>query len=273
MKRILLLSFLTILSIIGYSQVSLSTLQSIVMLKGDNSSVIFKEIKKILEPHGFKINDDGKWVKIGKDTRKEIININLNTKGNVVAYEAINLPAIKSIVLQIREMENFVLVNNNDENIWFKNSSKNFMYQAIYEEDYNRCMIAISITPELVMDGPSTFVESGMNKTFLKVEIEPAFPGGNISWKRYLQNNLNYKIPVDNDAPAGRYTVIVRFIVSKSGEISDIVAESNNGYGMENEVIRVIKKGPKWKPGVQDGNQVNAYKTQPVMFVVSEKRN
>ncbi len=274
MKQILkigLVLFFTILSIVGYSQVSLSTLQKIVMLKGDNSSIISKEIKEILETQRFKINDDGKWIKLSGDSSKEIININLNAKGNAIAYEAINLPATKSIVLQIKEMENFVLVNDNGVNIRFKNSSNNFKYQVIYEEDYNRCMIAILNSPDQVKNVlPPSSIESDGNKTFQKVEVEAEFTGGISSWRKYLQANLNADVPVNNGAPRGTYTVIVRFIVSKTGEISDIVAESNHGYGMEKEVIRVIKKGPKWTPGFQDGKNVNSVRRQPIRFVVSE---
>jgi protein TonB len=40
---------------------------------------------------------------------------------------------------------------------------------------------------------------------------------------------------------------------------------------MEEEVVRIIKKGPKWKPAVQNGKLVNAYRRQPVTFVVSGK--
>jgi len=34
----------------------------------------------------------------------------------------------------------------------------------------------------------------------------------------------------------------------EDGNINNIVANTNFGYGMEKEVIRIIKKGPKWTP-------------------------
>jgi len=40
---------------------------------------------------------------------------------------------------------------------------------------------------------------------------------------------------------------------------------------MEKEVMRIIKKGPKWQPAMQDGKPLNAYRRQPVTFMVSEK--
>ena len=43
---------------------------------------------------------------------------------------------------------------------------------------------------------------------------------------------------------------------------------TNHGYGMEEEAMRVIKKGPKWTPAVQNGRSVKAYRKQPITFQV-----
>ena len=109
------------------------------------------------------------------------------------------------------------------------------------------------------------------NKIFTKVEVEAQFAGGEAAWRRYLQNNLNANTPVDNGAPEGTYQVVVRFIVGKDGTISDVAAETNHGYGMEQEAVKIIKKGPKWTPAIQNGRNVNAYRRQPITFVVQEQ--
>jgi protein TonB len=62
----------------------------------------------------------------------------------------------------------------------------------------------------------------------------------------------------------------VRFIVSKDGSVSDVVAETNYGYGMEQEAIRVIKKSGRWTPAIQNGRNVTAYKRQSMTWIVSE---
>ncbi len=108
------------------------------------------------------------------------------------------------------------------------------------------------------------------DKIFTKVENEAAFPGGEAAWRRYLERNLNPSAPVDNGAPQGTYQVIVRFIVSKDGSISDVTPETKFGYGMEEEAVKVIKKGPKWTPALQNGRNVNAYRRQPITFQVQE---
>ena len=82
---------------------------------------------------------------------------------------------------------------------------------------------------------------------------------------------MNSDIPVQNGAPPGKYTVFVTFIVAKDGAISDVQAENDPGYGTKAEAVRVIQKGPAWKPAVQNGRNVIYRHKQGITFVVSEE--
>jgi protein TonB len=113
--------------------------------------------------------------------------------------------------------------------------------------------------------------EEDENKIFDKVEIEASFPGGDSKWRQYLERNCNGQVATDGGAPEGTYTTIVQFVVDKEGNISDVKALTNHGYGMEEEAMRVIKKGPKWSPAVQNGRQVKAYRKQPITFQVQSE--
>lgn len=106
------------------------------------------------------------------------------------------------------------------------------------------------------------------NRVFTKVEVEANYPGGEVAWKNFLIKNLNPDVPADHDAPAGTYRVIVKFVVTRNGSLSDIQAETNQGYGMEEEVIRLIKRSGTWIAAVQNKRTVNAYRRQPVTFLV-----
>ena len=106
------------------------------------------------------------------------------------------------------------------------------------------------------------------NKIFNKVEVEAAFPGGDAAWRNYLQKNLNPDVPVENGASEGTYTVIVKFVVSRDGSLSDVTCESDPGHGMCAEAVRVIKKTRNWTPAIQNGRNVNAYRRQPITFQV-----
>ena len=119
-----------------------------------------------------------------------------------------------------------------------------------------------------VVEAPKKVEE---DQIFTKVEIEAGYPGGLGAFKKYLEKNLNAQVATENNAPAGTYTVIVRFVVSKDGSISDVTPETSVGYGMEAEAVRVIKKSPNWTPAQQNGNVVKAYRRQPISFVVAEE--
>ncbi len=114
-------------------------------------------------------------------------------------------------------------------------------------------------------------VEEDYDKVFTVVQIAAEFPGGLPAWTKYLERNLNRDLPVENGAPPGKYTVTVSFIVSKTGDISDVSAENDPGYGTKAEAVRVITKGPKWKPAVQNGRNVIYRHKQSITFVVSEE--
>ncbi|RYY62230.1 MAG: hypothetical protein EOO05_03510 [Chitinophagaceae bacterium] len=102
-------------------------------------------------------------------------------------------------------------------------------------------------------------------------EREATFSENENAWGKFLQRNLNPNVPVDNRAPLGMYTIAVQFIVTKNGELKDFKALTKYGYGMEAEVIRLLKKSPKWIPALQFGQLVNAYRVQPVTFQVTSE--
>ena len=127
-------------------------------------------------------------------------------------------------------------------------------------------------TPAVIDEGKQIVEEKPVedeNKIFDKVEIEASFPGGDSKWRQYLERNANGQVATDNGAPEGTYTTVVQFVVDKEGNISDVRALTNHGYGMEQEAMRVIKKGPKWNPAIQNGRQVKAYRKQPITFQVT----
>ncbi len=132
----------------------------------------------------------------------------------------------------------------------------------------------VAIVQAPVEDKGTAIVEAPKSndedKVFTKVENEAAFPGGEAAWRRYLEKNLNPSAPVDAGAPPGNYQVIIKFIVSKDGSISEVQAETKFGYGMEEEAVKIIKRGPKWTPALQNGRNVNAYRRQPITFAVQD---
>jgi len=128
-------------------------------------------------------------------------------------------------------------------------------------------------TPTQIDEGKQVIEEKkddDENKIFEKVEVEAQFPGGDMAWRKFLEKNLRGDVAGENGAPAGNYTVWVQFVVDKEGNVSDVKALTTHGYGLEDEAVRVIKKGPQWKPAIQNGRNVKAYRKQPITFQVEE---
>jgi TonB family protein len=77
--------------------------------------------------------------------------------------------------------------------------------------------------------------------------IEFASPtGGRIGFKKYLEANMRYPQQALVNDIEGKVTV--QFTVQTSGDLSDFKVIRGIGYGCEEEVIRLIKNGPKWNP-------------------------
>jgi antitoxin component YwqK of YwqJK toxin-antitoxin module len=102
-------------------------------------------------------------------------------------------------------------------------------------------------------------------------EREAEFAGGSAGWLSYIQRNLKAVVPVNNGAPFGQFTVVLRFVVDSDGSIKQIKHLTHFGYGMEEEVERMLKKSPHWVPALQFGRKIKAYRIQPVTFVVSKE--
>ncbi len=123
-----------------------------------------------------------------------------------------------------------------------------------------------------VVEAPKK-VEEDYDKVFTKVEKEAKFPGGPEAWRRFLERNLNANVAADDGAPTGNYTVRVQFIVDKEGNISNVSAldppKACPSCGPE--AVKVIKRGPKWDPAVQNGRNVIYQAIQHITFQVVEQ--
>ncbi|WP_460554885.1 energy transducer TonB [Ferruginibacter profundus] len=75
-----------------------------------------------------------------------------------------------------------------------------------------------------------------------------------------LQRNIDAARVMGRGVKKGKYIVVVKYIFSKDGSISDIACENDPGYGLCQEVIRVMKKTRAWTPAAQNGRTVRDYR-------------
>ena len=110
------------------------------------------------------------------------------------------------------------------------------------------------------------------DQVFQKVEIEAKVDPR--QWKRHLESQLQRYIEdaASQGMSPGQYTVYVRFLVERDGSVADVSVVGNDpGYGLGKGAVDVVKRGPKWEPGIQNGRQVRSYHTQPITFVIAEE--
>ncbi len=109
---------------------------------------------------------------------------------------------------------------------------------------------------------------------FRKVEVEAQFAGGEAAWKRFLELNLRPHIAYKN-LPKGTknftQTVWIEFIVCTDGTVCEIKTIDNIYPSLVKEAERVIKlSSGYWKPAIQYGRAVKAFRKQPITFRYEE---
>lgn len=99
------------------------------------------------------------------------------------------------------------------------------------------------------------------------IESYPEFPGGMAAWAKFIQKNLRYPYAAQESGAQGK--VYLNFVVEKDGSITDVNVVKGIGYGCDEEAVRVIKKSPKWKAGLQNNSPVRVRYSMPIGYVLS----
>ena len=97
---------------------------------------------------------------------------------------------------------------------------------------------------------------------------DPRFPGGPAAWLTFLQRYL--QAPGDVE-PGDRIEVQVRFWIDVDGIVSRAEIIKSGGNAFDKEVLRVLKKMPKWEPALQAGRPIAVAYLQPVIFIGQEE--
>lgn len=103
------------------------------------------------------------------------------------------------------------------------------------------------------------------DRTYIKLEQEAQYPGGNNAWLHFLVKRLRYPEAAITSNIQG--TVWIQFIVDQQGNVSDVKAfDGPDQGGLREEAVRLIVASGKWTPGTQNGHPVRSYKKMPIVF-------
>jgi TonB family protein len=93
-----------------------------------------------------------------------------------------------------------------------------------------------------------------------EVDTPAKFSGGLSKWAKYIGENLVYPESAKRNSIQG--DAFVQFTIEKDGTISNPIVTKGLGYGIDEEVIKLLKSAPKWKPSYLKG--------EPVRTIVSD---
>lgn len=82
--------------------------------------------------------------------------------------------------------------------------------------------------------------------------VDPSFPGGDVACMKWLSENVKYPAEAVEKGIKGR--VIVQFVVTKDGKITDA------------EALRAIRSMPDWEPAQRDGQNIAVKYSLPIAF-------
>lgn len=118
-----------------------------------------------------------------------------------------------------------------------------------------------------------TFVFAQVDTTdgpliFTPVDVDAEFPGGLEELIMFVCMNVEYPEQARKANVEG--TVYASFCIDRDGSVSNITILRDIGYGCGDEVVRMLKSMPRWKPAKVRGKNVRSEFNLPVTFTLSD---
>ena len=102
------------------------------------------------------------------------------------------------------------------------------------------------------------------NDVYNMVDQSAKFQDGYNSIIKFVQENIKFPAEAKENNVHGKLMVSV--VVEKDGSLSDITVKKGLGYGLDEEIVRIIKMMPKWQPAQHKGKTVRQTQTIVIPF-------
>lgn len=99
------------------------------------------------------------------------------------------------------------------------------------------------------------------NNIYDAVDTRAQFNG---SVNNYIKKNLKYPAKAYMDGIKG--TVVVSFVVEKTGELSNVQVIRNAESSLDREAVRLVKYMPRWIPALKNGSKVRSRTSVSIVF-------
>ena len=127
---------------------------------------------------------------------------------------------------------------------------------------------AVKVIAPAVHDSIQPNVQPAVAAPSSALDQMPEFPGGMEALNTYIRNNIRYPQEAQKAGIQGR--VIIQFIVSKDGSITDAEVVESVDPQLDAEGLRLIKNMPRWKPGMRKGQAIRVKQTLPIRFAFTK---
>ncbi|MGL2962203.1 energy transducer TonB [Flavobacterium sp. RSB2_4_14] len=91
-------------------------------------------------------------------------------------------------------------------------------------------------------------------------KVEKTSSGGLDKFYKYISDN--FRSPNVYNFPGGKE--IVEFTIKTDGTVGNIKILKDIGYGVGEQIKKILQKSPKWTPAVKDGQPVECTYTLPI---------
>ena len=102
------------------------------------------------------------------------------------------------------------------------------------------------------------------NDVYNMVDQSAKFQDGYNSIIKFVQENIKFPAEAKENNVHGKLMLSV--VVEKDGSLSDIKIKKGLGYGLDEEIVRIIKMMPKWQPAQHKGKAVRQSQTIVIPF-------
>lgn len=243
--------------------------ENILYLINANSSN--KEIDEIINKLKGIHQIEAKYYGVKRNKNNEIIAITLKIKDQQIrttVHEINGDSAIKEFAIQINTKSNVFEIIRSEEIGYGADATKN------KNADSN-----ISVETEVVSTEIEESESSENEEVTQTLEVQPIISesetqpepqNGMQEFRKQIA--MKFRLPeVENDV---NVTIVVKFLVSKTGQILNITIskEEPKNLGLGEELKRILKESPNWKPGTIDGKPVDVNFALPISIKITASK-
>ena len=243
--------------------------ENILYLINANSSN--KEIDEIINKLKGIHQLEAKYYGVKRNKNNEIIAITLKIKDQQIrttVHEINGDSAIKEFAIQINTKSNVFEIIRSEEIGYGTDATKN------KNADSN-----ISVETEVVSTEIEESESSENEEVTQTLEVQPIISesetqpepqNGMQEFRKQIA--MKFRLPeVENDV---NVTIVAKFLVSKTGQILNITIpkEEPKNLGLGEELKRILKESPNWKPGTIDGKPVDVNFALPISIKITANK-